>query len=50
MGGAPSKLGAVWCTQALDYMGDGSTSTIMCGIDWAVANAKRLNIKVGPNI
>jgi hypothetical protein len=31
----------------LDDEGGGSASSVMCGIDWVVANAARLNIKVG---
>jgi hypothetical protein len=27
--------------------GSGSSETVICGINWVVANAARLNIKVG---
>ena len=37
---------AVYAVKVLDDQGRGSTSQLICGIDWVTANAKRLGIRV----
>jgi subtilisin len=44
VGSAPGVR--LWSVRTLNYIGSGSTSTQLCGINWVVANATSLGIKV----